>query len=283
MPGFAKSRIVYNSVWVLGVSGLANLPASSAQSTPKARPQFEVASVRPVDPASRETINMHRYPGGRVTATGVTLRFLINMAYGVQDMNISGGPGWLGRTRFDIVAQGSEDTDLLPLMLQSLLEDRFKLAIRHESRDLLTYALLLATTGKYGPNPHEAGAGDCTVEPPPTPAQIKSALWTPCGAFHSLRGHLGGKRVTLQNLASPLAAQVGRPVLDETGVPGRFDLNLDWTPDADLGVQGDKGQAAPVDGASIFTALREQLGLRLESRRAAVEFLVIDRAEQPSD
>ncbi len=250
MPDLIPIRMLSAS-GILAVAGLVGVPPSVAQ--PAARPEFDVASVKPTDPRSRATVNVHRFPGGRLAATSVTLKILITWAYGAQDIDVSGGPDWLDRAKFDIAAQGKDDADAFPLMVQALLEDRFKLAIRRETRELPIYALLLAKTGgKLGPNLHEAEVWDCPAEPPPTPAQIKSPLWTPWGGFHSMRGHLGGRRVTLRNLTSPLAAQLGRPVLDETGVQGKIDLTLDWTPDANLGAEGDKGQAEPADGASIF-------------------------------
>src|SRR5579863_2047532 len=205
------------------LSGLA-LIASIALATLCEAQSFTVVSVKPVDPAARQAISMRRFPGGRVTATSVTLKFLIGLAYGVQDIQISGGPDWMNRAEFNVNAEGEDDAASMPLMFQSLLEDRFKLAVRRETKELPIYELRMAKTGgKFGPNLHEADAGDCPQEPPPTPAQIKSPLWTPCGAFHSMRGHLSGKKVTLRMLTSPLIVQVGRPVLDETGVTGKFD------------------------------------------------------------
>ena len=209
MPDLIPIRMLSAS-GILAVAGLVGVPPSVAQ--PAARPEFDVASVKPTDPRSRATVNVHRFPGGRLAATSVTLKILITWAYGAQDIDVSGGPDWLDRAKFDIAAQGKDDADAFPLMVQALLEDRFKLAIRRETRELPIYALLLAKTGgKLGPNLHEAEVWDCPAEPPPTPAQIKSPLWTPWGGFHSMRGHLGGRRVTLRNLTSPLAAQLGRP------------------------------------------------------------------------
>jgi uncharacterized protein (TIGR03435 family) len=261
------------------------LIASMTLATLSEAQSFTVASVKAVDPAARQTISMRRFPGGRVTATSVTLKFLIGLAYGVQDIQISGGPDWVNRAEFNVNAEGEDDAGSLPAMFQSLLEERFNLAVRRETREVSVYALRLAKPGgKFGPNLHEADAGDCPQEPPPTPAQIKSPLWTPCGAFHASRGHLSGKKVTLRMLTSPLVAQVGRPVLDETGVTDKLDLALDWTADANLGPQGDRGQAqGSTEGPSIFTALREQLGLKLESGKGPVEILVVEHAEKPSE
>jgi uncharacterized protein (TIGR03435 family) len=246
------------------------------------RPAFEVASVKPVDPAAREVLSVNILPGGRVTLTSVTLKLLIIMAYGVQDVEIFGGPDWLNRARFNIVATGDPKPDEFPLMLQSLLDDRFKLGIHREKTELSVYVLRSAKLGgPHGPNLHAAEAGDCPQEAPATPEQVRSGSWVPCGAFVSLRGHLAGKKVTLQNLTSPLATQLESPVLDETDVPGRFDLTLDYTPDR--GAPRNSTRPATLnDGGSIFTALQEQLGLKLESGKRSVETLVIDHAEPPT-
>jgi hypothetical protein len=116
MPGLIATRITHTlRSLLLGISGisvvggLVNVPRSLAQSADAVRPEFDVASVKPTDPRSRETINIHRFPGGRVTATSVTLKILISLAYGVQDIDLFGGPDRLDRARFDIAAQAGGD------------------------------------------------------------------------------------------------------------------------------------------------------------------------------
>jgi uncharacterized protein (TIGR03435 family) len=252
---------------------LANGQASDAAA---ARPAFAVASVKPTDLSLGQQIDMRALPGGTVTATAVTLKFLITVAYGVQNVQIAGGPGWLDTAKFDLVAKpDAKPADgvklqLLP-MLQSLLEDRFKLVVRRETRELSVYELKLAKAGgPLGPNLKESAAGDCPVDAP--------AVGTiPCGGFVLDRGRLAGNKDQLSALTKPLSGIVGRPVVDKTGLTQRFDLTLEWS--ADLGGPTNPDTSSP----SIFTALQEQLGLKLEAAKEPTEMLVVERAEKPSD
>ena len=218
---------------------------------------FEVASIKPSAPDSNT--ETRRYPGGRFTATGVTLKALIQRAYDVQPFQIAGGPKWLSSDRFDIAAKAGEefraDQPLNPL-IQALLADRFGLKLHHENREMPLYSLVVDKGGpKLQPN---SSAGGST--------------WT------YGRGLLKGNRVSLSMLASDLLQKaLERPVTDHTGIPGNFDLQLTWAPEEVL--------AAPdgEPGPSLFNAIREQLGLRLEAQRGPVEILVIDSAEKPKE
>jgi uncharacterized protein (TIGR03435 family) len=150
-------------------------------------------------------------------------------------------------------------------MLRALLEDRFKLTLHREKKELPGYALVI---GKSGLKVHEV--------------EHEGKSWTRFG-----RGSLNGHEVSMSALADRLAGRLGRPVVDDTGVKGSFDINLEWTPDQSQ-PRGPKESAEPLpvdDGAgpTIFTALQEQLGLKLEPRKGPVEILVIDRVEKPSE
>ncbi|MGH9140148.1 MAG: TIGR03435 family protein [Vicinamibacterales bacterium] len=254
----------------------------------QAAPEFEVASVKPNESGDRR-VSIEVSPGGRFRATNAPLRSLIRIAYQLQDVQLAGGPKWLDDERFDIVAKGdgSPAPDQIRLMLQSLLAERFKLTLRRETRDLPLYALVMARKdGRWGPKLRRADA-DCTqaasrldgLAPPgpPDPA-------APCGYVGPDPG--GGIRfrgVSVQAIAKFLATPVHRPVLDRTGLSGYFDVDLELTtelgpppPPPGLPDRFDRSSAP-----SIFTALPEQLGLKLDSQRGPVDVFVIDRAEHP--
>jgi bla regulator protein blaR1 len=242
-----------------------------------AKPQFEVASIKPADPSQRG-MRIQLAPGGRYTAAGVTVRFLIQQAYGVRDFQISGAPGWVGLDRFEINAKAdaetaaivdkdSSDSDLLiETMIQGLLEDRFHLKINRETKEMPVYALVLAKGGsKLKENTDGEG-----------PQIMRS------------RAKITLKRADLPMMAVLLSQILGRTVVDKTGLKGNYDVTLEWTPE-DAQSQGSREggteTAPPADpnGPTIFTALQEQLGLRLESTKGPVQILVIDHVEKPSE
>lgn len=262
------------------LAGIAALQVASGQApdAPAARAAFAVASVKPTDLSLGQQIDMRALPGGTVTATAVTLKFLITVAYGVQNVQVSGGPGWLDMAKFDILAKPADGVKpQLLLMLQSLLEDRFKLAVRRETKDLSVYVLTLAKAGgalgpnlPLGPNLKASALGACPVEA----AQVGTV---PCGGFALYENRLTGNRDQLSALTKPLSQIVGRPVVDKTGVTQYFDLTLEWAPDTA------RAAANASDLPSIFTALQEQLGLKLEAAKEPTEMLVVERAEKPSE
>lgn len=226
-----------------------------------AQTSFEVASIKPSDPDSQLKVDFA--PGGRLIVTHATLRFLIKIAYDISDDQISGGPGWINSTRFDVQGKPPNATGSnaeTHLRLQKLLADRFQLEMRKESKPMPIFALVIA---KNGPKmKRDSSPGD---------AQLKTG---------NGRGVLTATRVDMAALAGFLnEGQTGRPVTDMTGLTGKFDFRLEWTPDPSLGAP-----AAPVDpgGISIFTALQQQLGLRLDARSGASDYFVVTRAEPPS-
>src|SRR5580704_355239 len=153
---------------------------------------------------------MRVLPGGTVTATAVTLKFLITVGYGVQGIQVTGGPGWLDTAKFDLLAKPADGVkpQVLP-MLQALLEDRFNLVLRRESKELSVYVLKVAKPGApLGPNLKESDAGACPVDAP--------AVGTiPCGGFALYEGRLAGHRDTLSALTKPLSRIVDRTVVDK--------------------------------------------------------------------
>ncbi len=256
----------------------ARPPLAAQQQT---SPAFEVASVKPSGD-SRDREDTEVQPSGRLVVTNMTLRVLIQDFFEVQRHELAWNerlPSWVGSERWDIVAQGPPLTDLavqVPIyrrMMQNLLIERFNLVTRRETRDMPVYALVFARADRsLGPQIRPSRA-DCTA----LAAAFKAtgARQTPdspvCG-LRPIRGHFYGTGILLTDLTRALAVS-GRPVVDATGLAGSFDFNLKWTPD---------DAAAPGGGASLFTAVQEQLGLRLEPRQAPMNVLVIDSAERPA-
>ena len=214
---------------------------------------FEAASVKINQTDSRgdrETLN-----GGLVQMTNVTLRMLVRFAYRVSDPQISGGPKWIDTTRFDIVAKAGHAAERAELMdmLQPLLADRFQLKFHQETQTLPGYGI---TVGKNG---MVAKPGDPNGH---------------CGTSTNT-GEINAKACTMAELTTRLASILQRPVADLTNDSRKYDFVLRWTPD-----NMQSGGAS--DGVSLFAALQEQVGIKLESQKVPVNVLVIDRAELPS-
>jgi uncharacterized protein (TIGR03435 family) len=245
-----------------------------AQSPPSAPLAFEAASVKP-SPSGTRFFSMNRLPGGGLRATGATLGDLLMQANGVESFQIIGGPEWVNSARYDIYATTNHDgapENQRRQMIQSLLADRFKVILHRETKELPIYALTLT---KGGSKLVRAEGGTCP-DPP--------VLSNPCGGFRiSNRSLMAGNKVTVAQLAADLTFMLGRLVVDQTGLNGIFDIRLEWTPDPNLGRAVNDSEPPPSgDGPSIFTAIQEQLGLKLESRKGPTEILVIDHAEKPS-
>jgi uncharacterized protein (TIGR03435 family) len=264
---------------------------TAAQSTSPARPPaFEVASVKP-NTSGDGRVLMTPQPGGRLNLVNVPLRLMIRNAYRVQDFQIVGGPDWLGTARFDVVAKaegGNPSQEELQLMLRSLLADRFKLVVRPDTREMPTYSLVPARAdGKTGAQlrKSDANCGPATAPTaPPAPGQLPS-----CGSMLGF-GNLKARGSTMPALASTLSTFAGRIVVDRTGLAGGYDVDLNWTPDQIPRPAGGGDQPVQVNGVtvdpngpSLFTALQEQLGLKLESTRGQVDVLVVERAEKPAE
>ena len=271
--------------FLIGPSLGAQTPANAA---------FEVASVRP-NKSGDGRVMLGMQPGGRFTATNVPLRLLVRQAFNVQDFQIVGGPDWITSDRFDVVAKapdGVEFTaDVMRPMLRSLLAERFKLASHNETRDMAIYALMKARPdGKLGAGLTPA-AVDCAAArgrrgggPPPAPPQPGQKM--ECGMMIG-PGRLNAGGMPMSNLATALAPQVGRIVIDKTELTGNYDFEVTYAPEALGGgvgapplVNGNPIQVDP-NAPNLFTALQEQLGLKLDSQRGPVDVVVIDRLEQP--
>lgn len=220
--------------------------------------EFEVATVkslRPTGPGELININLGTWRNGRLTFTNASLSDCLKFAYGlVSDAQIS-GPDWVKEkaVRFDIVAEAPPDTagTEVHLMLQALLADRLKLALHHEQR---TFSFLALVAAKDGPKIHQATPGAAYVS-------------------KGMRGRIVGSQMTMERLALLLSRFERETVVDETGLKGSYEIKLEWTPD-------DNPAADAVSGPTIYSALQEQLGLKLESRKGPVDVVVIDHAEK---
>ena len=267
--------------------GLLNAPASQAQAQSPAAAQAisYVASVKPNNAVDARTFSEY-LPGGRLTATAVTVAQLLRIAYRIQPYQLVGAPAWISTGRYDIEAKVEDHpAPSQQALLRMLLKDRFKLMAHNETRELPIFALVLAKSdGKLGPQLIQS-AFDCAAylagpHPPPEPGRAPN-----CGARIGL-GALSAKAIPMTQLATNLAPFVHRFTVDKTGLTGGFDVELTWTPDqAPSNVAGDAlPEVAPSSsGPSIFAALQEQLGLKLVSERGPVDVLVVDHLEEPSE
>jgi uncharacterized protein (TIGR03435 family) len=250
---------------------LALLTAALLPAQPS--PSFEVASVKPSPPPSGRgmRIRMGSDPG-RIDYNGASLKMLITRAYDVKEYQVS-GPAWLDTERFDVTATMPRDTpkETVRLMLQNLLAERFHLKLHREKRDLPAYVLVVA---KGGPKLKPA---------PPTGGGRRMIMRGP--------GKLEASGMDLDSFSDLIANFVGRPVLNETELKGSYDCTLEFTPEPGMGPgmmkmagpppEGGQGPAAPdSSGPSLFTALQEQLGLKLEGRKAPIDILVVDEADR---
>ncbi len=247
-----------------------------------------MASVKPNASGSNDLL-MRPPVDGRFTATNVTLKMLIALAYKVRQVEIFGGPAWITSDRYDINARAADvqvSGDQSRLMLRRMLEDRFKLMLHRETRELPAFTLLPARNGLKVPDAKE---GSCMATGSnPVRASTPGQPFTPfCGSFLVTPTGLEGKRVSMAQLANALSGIVGPTVIDKTGYTAAFDFHLEFTRDvtaAQPGFPPAAGDTGPADasGPSIFTALQEQLGLKLEAAKVPVEILVIDHAEKAS-
>jgi uncharacterized protein (TIGR03435 family) len=282
----------------VGALNAPRLRAQAATIADNANPTFEVASVKP-NKSGDGPNRIGLQPGGRVTVTNMSLRSLIRFAYQFQDFQILGGPDWVGTDRFDITAKAEHDIPPSPpgtigggqLMMRSLLSERFKLALHAEKRELPIYELVLARNdGRLGPQ-LKLPAVDCQAmmnaarergAPPPAPPAGQRPL---CG-LRIAPGQMMAGGFPLSQLASALSQLTQRVVVDRTGLAGNFDFELTFTPDQTMMRGGPPpGVTLPAidpDGPSIFTALQEQLGLKLEPSQGPVDVLIIDRVEAPT-
>jgi uncharacterized protein (TIGR03435 family) len=259
----------------LAVAGLL-----SATILAQSEPTFDVASLKRNMSLSDMGGGGPR-PGGRYRLTNMSARSLISVAWNVPTSRVLGGAGWVAVDRFDLDATMKENAtqDETRAMLRTLLRDRFKLAAHVEQRDLPVYLLMRARPdAPLGPG-LERSAFDCNDLAARKQNAAAALAARPgrmlCG-FTVDTGTVDAGGTTIETLAQILTPQAGRPVIDRTGLTGGYNVLLKWT--ATLGTD-----APPGDAVSLFTAVQEQLGLRLDNGTAPLDVVVVDRIEQPSE
>jgi uncharacterized protein (TIGR03435 family) len=275
------------------IIGALNVPVIRAQDVVDRRHlAFDVASVKPDDRGGRTLIQA--LPG-RLVMTNFPLRRLILLAYGVQDYQLSGDPNWAVSEHYDIEAKANGATSVQEMegpMLQALLESRFRLVLHRETRQLPIYELTVARGGAKLTPSKEGSCVPYRTDSPPPPASPDGPHTNYCGFRIGADGQnrtLDGAGVSMALLATNLSrtynSNLGRNVMDGTGLSGLFDVHLNWTIDDLIGTgpTASDGLAGGLTGVSLLTALQEQLGLKLESVKGPVEVLVIDRVERPSE
>ncbi len=335
------NRAIAGTVLAAWICSLVHAQSSTDAKPAEARPEFEVASIKPSPLPGRGTIRLDPQKGagmddpGRVTYTLSTIRDLIVEAYGVKRYQVSGGPKWLDSERFDIVAKVPEGAtkEQVRVMLQNLLAERFKLTVHRESKELPVYALVVAAKGPKlkdsttadtptsDSHPTEDGRGQAGAQaatpPPALPRDLEKGgvkigsdgcpeappmtagragnfmMMTPNGACMISNGQ------TMDGLATQLSNRLDRPVIEQTGLKGKYDLRLRYDPSSTPGGRGggtvrmiaagpgpgpagDPANRIGPDGdpPSIFDALQEQLGLKLEAKKGPADLLVIDHVEK---
>jgi len=238
----------------------------AAPETPQAQ-AFAVATIKPSAP---DTTTITQFRGNRFVTQGTTFIDLFKYAYNVNPSQVVGGPEWLRTEKFDVVADPETEkrpnSDQMKALLQQLLVERFHLQMHHGQKLLSVYALMK------------------TADTP----KLKESAGNPAGiptVFYSPHGELSVGNATMANFATFLQRFVlDRPAVDQTGIPGHFDLELRWTPES---LSSDTKASDPTADATaapgLFTAIKEQLGLKLEAKKAETDVFVIDRVDQPSE
>ena len=234
-------------------AGVLAIFAILAAAPPASGQAFEVASVRK---AQSERFAMSPYGGNQFSINSASLTLLISLAFGLSDTDLIGGPSWRDSEYYDVVTKAEDGVSLtveaLQPRMQRLLRERFRLVTHREPRRVPGYALVVTREGpKLKPANADTNAALAAIVP----------------------GGVRAPSAPMGSLAAILTRIVGRPVVDETGLPGNYRVELDFAIDT----------VASTDRPSVFTALQEQLGLRLDSKQVQVEKLIIDAAERPSE
>ena len=299
---------------VLALAASLTTVIAAQSPTPKGEKlEFDVASVKQNKtsnpPATNVPLgigNIYTPTGGYFSATGIPLIGYIVFAYKITNSQMQflspQLPSWISADRFDIQAraEGNPTKDQMRLMMQSLLSDRFKMAIHHETREVPMYALILSKPGSFGPQlQRHPDSSSCSSElPPPSssapapgPTTAVSGLTVPCGGITGLppsapgRVRLGARNLTMGFIAgsNTLMSNLDRPVLDRTGLDGTFDFLLEYTPEVRGPLPPGVEFQPDASGPTFQQALKEQLGLKLESQKGPVDVIVIDHVERPSE
>ncbi len=296
-----------SAVWIAVVAAqLGEVP--DWQTIAGGRLSFEVASVKqdtgpfrtpnfPLDPGEAYSVTGGRFSADFSLPTYITFAYKLSMTQEQRQEMVAHLPKWVATDRFDIQAKATNTNptkDQMRLMMQSLLAERFKLVVHFETKESPVLALVLAKPGKLGPKlvPHRDGP-PCDAPPAPNvfPPRCNGMMIT-MGVDRLAKG--GSRDTTMALIASALPSmdRLGRTVVDRTGLSGRFDFVIDWTPEPNtvpppvisLDDPTPPAEEAPNPlGASLHAALREQLGLKLEATKAPLQIIIIDHVERPSE
>ena len=246
------------------ITGLVILASFACFGQAESGTEFDAASIKPAKPGDiRGSLFQFTVSGG-LEVSNATLKSILETAYDVRDFQIAGGPPWIDADRYYVSARSAAGGSIAETRkkLQKLLAERFRLAVHRESKELPLYVLSVAKSGwKLSPA-----------------RELQSGVGT---GIQMTCGRMSGRRASMANLATYLERRLRRPVRDQSELPGRYDFDLEWMPDPG------SCSASPVeadlasDGASLFTALQETLGLKLEATKGPVEVIVVDHAERP--
>lgn len=249
---------------VLTASAFAQTPASGPTDSSKVMPGFQVATIKPSQPQESRTMQIR---GNRFATTDTSVSDLLKYAYGLHEQEIVGGPSWLETQKFDLMCdpetEARPSTDDFKKMVQALLSDRFRLVAHREIRDLSVLEIVNARTG---------------------PRLTKSDM-PPNGlpTYGYAPGQLSVRNATMADFATYLQRFVtDRPVFDRTGAAGKYDLDLRWTPDDSQIEESRQGDERNTSFPGLYTAIQEQLGLKLQEAKRPAPVLVIDQVELPS-
>jgi uncharacterized protein (TIGR03435 family) len=224
--------------------------------------RFEVASIRPHVPGGNDPSNRQMLPGGRFVATATSVHTLIRIAFGTDDNRISGGGSWVDSETFDINAVTADHADVtgtqqFQQLILSLLEDRFQLKFHREQKEVPVYWLEVDKPGRLGP----------ALKPSTAESQPSMS-----GNVSGSKATMKVSKVSMSDFAAALRRQAGRPVEDHTDLKGNFDFQIEWAPE----------ETSDSADPSLFTELKDQLGLKLQPAKGTIETFIIDQIAQPS-
>jgi uncharacterized protein (TIGR03435 family) len=249
--------------------GLRAQTAGTA-STPSGPVEFDAASVKPSNPNSTSGTVVSA-SSGRLHVANATVKDLIETAYDVRSFQIEEGPKWVDSTKYDVDATTAPPRgatippsgwDNVRVEVQALLKDRFQLQVHRETKIGSVYSLAIA----------KGGVKSSTL----------LSTQNPHRGINAGKGTMVGEAASMTDLTSKLSRLLGRPVVNNTGLEGNYDFKLEWTPDSGSSAPDEQSADTPI-GGSLFTALQEQLGLRLEATKGPVDVLVIDHVDKPSE
>ncbi|HWC98057.1 MAG TPA: TIGR03435 family protein [Candidatus Sulfopaludibacter sp.] len=297
---------------ILPVAVLAVFTALGAWAQTEPGPEFEAASIKPAPPPTGNgmRVMMRGGPGsddpGRLDWDNVSLRNMLTNAFNIKDYQLQ-GPDWMNTERFIVAAKIAPNTtkEQYRLMLQKLLAERFHMTFHHEEREHAVFALTVAKGGPklkesdpndtsgFGPMMGRGGEVQGRAMPPPPPPPRGATLGRG-GMMRMMPGHLEAKHNSIDSLANMLSNLVGKPVIDQTGLKGIYDFTLEYAPDSveggpqfagggpPPGAPGGEGRApaAADPGATVYAAVQQQLGLKLESKKLPLDNVVIDHIEK---